>query len=85
MKILDCTLRDGGFKCDFNWILDTTRSYLFDMVKKEWFDNIFVYKKSYRGDDGFYKPSSVTFVCSSVRRTFKKKVSHGRPYSPWIL
>jgi hypothetical protein len=42
---------------DVNWILDATRPYLFDMVKEEWFDNIFVYKKTYRGDDGFYKPT----------------------------
>ena len=27
MKILDCTLRDGGFKCDFNWNLDFAKRY----------------------------------------------------------
>tara|TARA_R110000824_G_scaffold139366_8_gene304419 strand:- start:658 stop:1362 length:705 start_codon:yes stop_codon:yes gene_type:complete len=41
---------------DVNWILDATRPYLFNMVRKSWFDNIYVYKKTFRGDDGLYTP-----------------------------
>lgn len=42
---------------DVNWVLDKTRPYLLDIVKSEWYDNIYTYKKSYRGNDGNYKPT----------------------------
>ena len=33
MKILDCTLRDGGFRTDFNWNLDFAKRYYQLMTK----------------------------------------------------
>jgi hypothetical protein len=42
---------------DVNWILDSTRPYLFDIVKNEWFDNIYAYSKHYRGNSGHYTPT----------------------------
>ena len=33
MKILDCTLRDGGFKCDFDWDISFAKRYYNLMVK----------------------------------------------------
>ncbi len=41
---------------DVNWILDKTRPYLFDIVGDS--PNIYAYDKNYRGDDGFYEPTS---------------------------
>jgi hypothetical protein len=48
-----------------NWILDSSRHYLADMVKKEWFENVFSYNKTYRGDNGYYTPTpdSVQVSC----------------------
>ena len=50
-----------------NWILDATRKYLFDIVQPKQFDEIFLYKKKYRGDDGFYTPdnSVVSVSCGA--------------------
>ena len=47
--------KKGEYK-NVNWILDATRPYLMDMVKKDWFENIFLYKKQFRGNDGRYTP-----------------------------
>tara|TARA_R110000824_G_scaffold12307_8_gene54069 strand:- start:13666 stop:14337 length:672 start_codon:yes stop_codon:yes gene_type:complete len=41
-----------------NWILDHTRPYLLEAVRPEWFDNIFLYQKEYRTNDGHYKPDA---------------------------
>ena len=32
MKILDATLRDGGFVNDFNWDMEFARKHLADLV-----------------------------------------------------
>ena len=69
---------------DVNWILDLTRPYLFDMVRREWFDNIFVYKKEYRGEDGHYTPipdiaqvscmASITVVLDVMQKMHYDKI-----------
>ena len=33
MKILDCTLRDGGFRSDFNWDIGFAQRYFAQMSK----------------------------------------------------
>ena len=49
---------------EVNWILDSTRKYLFDIVPPNKFDNLYLYKKIFRGDDGLYTPSSNTVSVS---------------------
>ena len=36
MKIIDCTLRDGGFTCDFNW----SKNFYYDYFKLTNFLNV---------------------------------------------
>lgn len=69
---------------DVNWILDSSRPYLFDMVKDKWFENIFPYNKVYRGDDGYYTPTpdkvqvscmaSLTIILDVMQKMNYKKI-----------
>ena len=67
-----------------NWILDRTRSYLFDIVDKDLYKNIFSYNKTYRTDDGFYTPTpkhvqvsclaSITIVLDLMQKMNYEKI-----------
>jgi len=69
---------------DVNWILDSTRPYLFDIIKSEWYDNIYSYNKTHRGEDGHYTPktgevqvscmASLTIVLDLMQKMNYKKI-----------
>lgn len=69
---------------DVNWILDSTRPYLYDIVKNDWFENIYSYQKEYREENGFYTPTldkvqvsymaSLTIVLDLMQKMSYKKI-----------
>jgi len=69
---------------DVNWILDSTRPYLHDIVREDSYDNIYTYKKTLRGNDGFYKPTkgvaqvscgaSITIVLDLMQKMGYEKI-----------